>query len=566
MTGKRSDLGNERLGGLSVAVSGPPVSRRAVLRGLGVGAGAVSSAGLLSACGGGGTGQQGGGALKRGGRLVVGATQDGYERKPDTQNPVGQYPLNANIFESLTRMTYQYEVAPWLATQWEFRPPNTWRFTLRRDVRFQNGERLTAAAVKYTFDRIAEMGGGKPGFQKGGTEIVDEHTVDVTPEQENRRLPLQIVHPKYGILAPGTDPANKPVGTGPFEFANYQPNQQITVRRFEGYWGEKALLDEITFRFLPEPNTRRLALEAGDVHLAFDVSRGAVEDLRGQGFRVKTSPVGAYEAAYQNISGKKGYTILQDGDVRHAIEYAIDRNALVDGLLEGLPAKEQTMIPSRLLGEAASTVQGYSYDLTKARRLLDRAGWTPGAGGIRSKQGQPLRLELVNGFPSAKKHGDIPVFLQGQMKKVGIDVQIVKTADTSAYTERLNSGQGDLWLEQGSQNDADPAFLPALLFWEKGLTGQTSYQPLFSPGWPEGPKDRVGRRFSNLVEKALASPDPKEVRGLTAEAMHVLIDQDAIVVPLAGLRNIDAMAGAVRGYQPPPSSLQRWFSRVGLAS
>ncbi len=568
MTDERSDLPlRNQLGSLSTGVAGHPVSRREVLRGLGIGAGAASSVWWLAACGGGDTAaQRSGGAAKRGGTLLVGAGQDGYEQKPDTENRVGQYPLNANIFETLTGMTATYQVVPGLATKWELRPPNTWRFTLRRGVRFQDGTRFTADAVKYTFDRIADIGGGATaGLEKGGTKVVDAHTVDVTPKFANKQLPLQIVHPQYGILAPGSVPSKKPVGTGPFEFVGYQPDRQITVRRFAAYWGEKALLDEITFRFLPEANSRRLALQAGEVQLIFDAPREAAESLESKGFRVETSPVGAYEACYQNISGKAGYTILQDGDVRHAVEYAIDRSTLVDGVLLGLAAKEQTMIPSRLLGEAASKIQGYTYDPGRARRLLDKAGWAPGGDGIRAKDGQPLRLELVNGFPSAKVHGDIPVFLQGQLKKVGIDVRIVKTADTSAYTARLNSGQGDLWLEQGSQNDANPAFLPALLFWEEGIFGPTDYQPLFSPGWPSGPKERVGGRFGDLIEKALASPDPKEVKAFTAEAMHVLIDRDAIVAPLAGMINIDAMTDSVRNYQPPPSRLQTRFNRVALS-
>lgn len=536
-------------------VSASRMTRRAVLHRAGLGGLVIATAGT-AACGGdsGQQGSTGASRFKPGGTLHVGAEADAYQVRGGGGGQVGQYPLNANIFESLVRMDADYGLVPALATKWELRGENTWRFTLRKGVRFHDGTRFDARAVKYTFDRIAADGGGTPGLEKGGTKIVDDHTIDVTPGRENRRLPSQIVHPEYSILAPGSDPADKPIGTGPFRFGSYQREEQITVQRFDDYWGGATRLDAVTFHFLPDPNSRRLALESGDVQLVLDVPREAVSELRSKGFAIPTSSVGAMEAFYQNISGDNGYTILTDSTVRKAIARSIDRTALVDGLYEGLAVNEQTFIPARLLGEYADLVEGHPYDPDGARRLLDEAGWTAGAGGTRSKDGTPLKLELINGFPSADAHGDVPTFLQSQLAKVGVEMEIVTMPDTASYTDRVSAKKGDLWLEQGSQNDANPAFLPALLFWQEGYFGQNPYQPLFAP---------TGE-FNDLIEQALAAPETDRCKELTAQAMHVLIDELAIPVPLAGITNVQAADSSLANYQPQPSQLQTRFDAVAF--
>ncbi|MFN2488704.1 MAG: ABC transporter substrate-binding protein [Actinomycetota bacterium] len=508
---------------------------------------------ILSACSvGGGSDEESSDAVEQ--TLIVGADEDGYTTE-GAEADVGQYPLNANIFEGLVRMNENYEIEPALATSWKFVAPNTWRFELREGVTFHDGTPFDAEAVKYSFDRVAKTGGGTPGFAKDGTKVVGDFTVEVTPQFENRRLVEQLVHPSYSIIAPGSNPGKEPIGTGPFSLVEYKRQQRIVVERYDDYWGEPAQLDEITFRFLPDPNARRLALEAGEVDVVLEMAREAIPDLESKGFVVAESQPGAYSAMYLNISGQKGYTILQDSNVRHAIGYAIDRDTLIGGIFEGLATNEQTMVPSRLLEEAnASKIEGYSFDPARAEQLLEDAGWTMGPDGVREKDGEPLRLQLINGFPSASDHGAVPEFIQGQLGDVGIDIEIVKTPDTASYEERLAAGEGDVWMEQGSQNDANPLFLPALLFWSVGLFGDIGYQQLFAPG----------AEFDALIEDALATPNPAEVKELVGEALHVLIDQEAVVIPLAGLYRLNMLTDEVQGFNTHPSGLQIRYDTVSM--
>lgn len=495
-------------------------------------------------------------SAKRGGNLRVGAGEDAY-RVTGPRAAIGQYPLNANICETLARMTANYSIEPGLATSWRSRGSNTWRLELRRGVRFHDGRPFTAEAVKWTFDRIAKAGGGTPGFGPDSTKVVGRYTVDVTPVFDNQRFIEQVVHPSYSIIAPGTIPetGGRPVGTGPFSFASYDPQREFVVRRFDRYWGTKAMLDQITWRFLPDPNARRLALQAGDVDLILDVPREAVSDLRGRGFVVKTSQVGAYEALYLKIGEKAGGSLLRGNPaIRKAIGYAIDRNALVGGVLENLAKNEQTMVPARLLGPRSSQIEGYKLDRARAARLLDQAGWVVGQDGVRAKGGQRLKLQLINGFPNALVHGAVPEFLQDQLRRIGIEIEIVKVPDTAAYEDRLAEGKGDLWLEQGSQNDANPLFLPALLFWSRPDFGDPGYQAMFAPGG----------RFDTLIAQALKAKTFNGVRSTTSDALRFLIDRNAIVIPLAGIYRIAVMNKKVQGFQTHPSGLQVQYRQVSL--
>jgi len=241
--------------------------------------------------------------------LTVGVPEDAHQVGGPQAN-VGQYPLNGNIYEGLFRMTPDYQVLPVLATSSQFVAPNTWRFNLRTDVTFHDGQPFNAAAVKYSFDRIAQTASNSLFFGPDSTKVINEATVEVTPTRDNKRLVEQLVHPQFSIVAPGTNPGEKTVGTGPFKFVSYASKESLVVERNPTYWGGQPKLERITFRFIPDQNSRRLALESGGADVILDVPREAVAPLKGKGFQIVNSEPGEQEAIFANMSGIAGRTIL----------------------------------------------------------------------------------------------------------------------------------------------------------------------------------------------------------------------------------------------------------------
>jgi peptide/nickel transport system substrate-binding protein len=488
--------------------------------------------------------------------LTVASGADGYYENPKLPS-IGKYPTNANIFETLVRMTPDYRVVPDLATRWRFIAPNTWRFFLRRGVRFQNGQAFDARAVVYTMGLLASSGSGAYiGIdKKARIRAVNAYTVDVTPSFPNRRLIEQLVHPENSIVAPGSTP-RQPVGTGPFQFVSYQRNRQITVRRWDGYWGRKAKLDQITFRFLPDANTRVLALESGRVQAAFDIPRESTDTISSRpGLRIVRSPVGAYEALYFDVRGGPGFDLGKDPVIRTAVALAINRGVIVRNVWRGNARVIQSMIPPSILGRYRRLVHGFRSNPGRAKQILQQAGWTPGSDGIRTKNGRRLQLRLVVGFPNADIHGTMPEALQSMLRAVGIDVKVVKVPDENTYFSLVSKGQGDLLAEVGNQNDANPCFLPDLLFHFKGAAhGDYGYR--FGPG----------AKFDRVIEQQCrnAVTEVQAKRG-AAEAMHILIDESNVVVPIAGVFRIYGLSDKVKGFQPNPSQTNQDWATVSLA-
>lgn len=487
--------------------------------------------------------------------LTVGAEDDTYVQEGEGAN-VGMYPLNTNVYETLIRVTPEYDLEPMLAEDWEFVEPNTWRFHLRDDVTFHNGEPMDAEAVKEgLFDRVAADGGGTIRAGEDSAEVVDEHTIDFTPTEENMRVPEQIVHPNNSVVAPGTMPDGEElVGTGPFRFVEYASDEQISVERNPDYWGEEPALESITFRFFPEASSRMRALEAGEIDIAVEVPREEAEALESAGLEIATSEVGAYRAIYSNIHGEEPYDLLGEDAVRHAVARAINREEIVEEVLNGLATTDQTMIPPRLLGEHADLIEGFEHDPDEAIELLEDAGWEEGDDGIRERDGRRLELSLESGFGGAEVHRPVPTVLESQLAEVGIALDVNEHPDSASYQEVIETGEGDLFLEQGSQNDANPGFLPVLLFYSQGEAADAPYQSLFAPG----------DEFDELIEPNLTSPEVDDSLEAVAEAMHVLIDEEAIVLPFAGIYRVVGHDPAVQNFEPHPSMLNLRWSKISM--
>lgn len=478
--------------------------------------------------------------------LVVGAGEDGFD-SPTTRPRLGMYPLNANTCEPLVRMDENFDTQPGLATDWEFVGENTFRFELREDVTFHNGEPFTAEAVKYSFERLVEKEIDFLAFLgKDSVEVIDDHTVEITPEEPNKRLPQQIVHPTYSILAPGTEPENdEVVCTGPFKFREYVPNEHIAVDRYDDYWGDPAKLKEIEFRFIPDAQTRRLALESGEVDVIWDVPRAQVSEIEDRDdMELATADPGAVMVARMNVVGAEGHEILTEEAVRRALGLSIDREAFVD-LWGGNADIVSTVNPPAALGEHADLVKGFSHDPEEAKAILEDAGWTEGDDGIRERDGKRLSIDLV--FSQGDEMPPLEL-LQAHAKEVGIEVNLEALPEGTEMSDRAAEGQFDFTVWTPNQNDANPSFLLTLQWWSESAVPWTTYQ-------------HPGGEFDELVAKSLEVPELDESRRLAAEAQRVLVDEEAAAIPIVGVFRIYGMKTDVQGFDPHPSrNNQSWAS------
>ncbi|HVH02501.1 MAG TPA: ABC transporter substrate-binding protein [Amaricoccus sp.] len=321
----------------------------------------------------------------------------------------------ANLFEGLTRFGPDGAVLPALAESWEVAPDGlSWVFNLRSDVTFQDGTPFTAEDVVFSFDRAMAEGSlnAQKGLFAGINEVtaIDDVTVEIGLDAPKGSLLSNLAWGDAVIVSPATADGNaqKPVGTGPFAFANWVQGVRVELVRRDDYWGAKPALEKVTFKFISDPTAAFAAMMAGDID-AFP-TYPAPENLAQ--FRA--------DPRFQVLVGStEGETILamnharepfQDIRVREALSHAIDRKAIIEGAMFGYG----TPIGSHFAphNPAYTDLTGFApYDPERAKALLAEAGVSG------------LRPTLMLPPPSyARRGGEI---VAAQLRAVGIEPQIV---------------------------------------------------------------------------------------------------------------------------------------------
>ena len=321
----------------------------------------------------------------------------------------------ANLFEGLTRFGPDGAVLPALAESWEVAPDGlSWVFNLRSDVTFQDGTPFTAEDVVFSFDRAMAEGSlnAQKGLFAGINEVtaIDDVTVEIGLDAPKGSLLSNLAWGDAVIVSPATADGNaqKPVGTGPFAFANWVQSDRVELVRRDDYWGAKPALEKVTFKFISDPTAAFAAMMAGDID-AFP-TYPAPENLAQ--FRA--------DPRFQVLVGStEGETILamnharepfQDIRVREALSHAIDRKAIIEGAMFGYG----TPIGSHFAphNPAYTDLTGFApYDPERAKALLAEAGVSG------------LRPTLMLPPPSyARRGGEI---VAAQLRAVGIEPQIV---------------------------------------------------------------------------------------------------------------------------------------------
>jgi ABC-type transport system substrate-binding protein len=517
---------------------------------------------LAAACGGGSDSEDTAGSQPTGqpdlnAEIRVAANEDQWtEGGTGAKSYQFMYVYNVQVYEPLIYLGSDYTLKPGLAERWELQPDGkTWRFFLRQGVTFHDGAPFSADDVVWTWG-VRQMEGktlttvlntlGPDSVKK-----VDQFTVDFTPVTVNLRLPEQIVHPEGAIVKNGTHNDTEPyAGTGPWKYESYTPKQTASFVRNDGYWGEKPKVRKMNVRFYPDPQTRLEALKSGQADLAIDLPADATDTLENDpNFKVVRSEPGRNHLLYVN---KLESRLTSEAAVREAVTYGIDRNAYVDVVLDGNGEPGRWMAPASVLGSSASQVAPITRDVARSRKALDDAGWQVGSDGIRTKDGKRLSLKLLG-------QQEVPesalVLIQSNLKDVGIDIEIKKTPDVATRNSLYAQGKGDfdLDLEPPNQNDGNPAFLPVLRMAARSATN-VQFAPNAPPITPSGPE------FEAAVTKSDQAKTTAEVQDAAAKMMKILINDEYIVVPLAGAFRIYGMAKNVNLNDPHPSfTNQTWF-------
>lgn len=504
------------------------------------------AAATLAACGGGDGGGGGQGkAGEQGGTPVEGGTA-AIAMLADFQafNPVTNTHLTSDdvikhmLFTPLIQYDSALQPVPWLAERWELTDTSV-TFFLRRDVTWHDGRPVTAEDVKFTFDLAKDsataslLGSAYMNMVREAT-VVDPHTVRFSFTAPHAQAldgfwwpPL----PRH--LLQNVPPAElsrhafnrQPVGSGPFKFVEWRPNQSVTFEanpQFPAALGGRPNLDRVVFRVVPEATTMVTELVNGTADMiGYTLLPDQAAQIRNQsGVELRHYP----SREFTFFAWNHTRPLFSDARVRRAMTLAINRQQIIDGLLQGFGVPATGIIPS--WSPMYTELQPLPYDADQARQLLQQAGWADANGdGILDKGGQPLRFVLT--INSANRlHADIAQVVQRQLRQVGVDVQI-QPQEFQSMLQRYKAREYDAVLANWSLD-----------------TFKVDPTPLFScaEARVQNSANRTGYcnpRGDQLMQQGLRTTDAAQAKQIWAQYSQ-LIQQDQ---PVTFLYWIEDMAG-----------------------
>jgi len=393
----------------------------------------------------------------------------------DTFNPfVSIYLLPTNLirymYENLVQNS-DVDGSPTkgLADHWDVTDGGkTWTFTLQDDLEWSDGEPITSADVKYTFDQMMEVpelsvANGSLVSNFDSVEAPDDKTVVIDLKEAqapNPAIEIPIV-PEH-IWSEISNPAEYAndadvVGSGPFLLESYKANQFITLKANPTFWDGAPKIDKIQYVYYTNSDAQVQALRSGDVDFVSGLTPTQYDALKDvEGITVH-SGIGRRYSSFSINSGLKtvdgrpfgtGNPALQDVEVRQAIRLGTDTQTLLDKVLGGLGDPGTSFIPASYpqwtLPTDDPVVEEFAYDPEKAMAKLEADGWVAGDDGIRVKDGQRLSIRLTVDASDPTEQA-ISQYFQPWMKEIGIDVQIVST-DSDTISAVAVSGDYDIYL------------------------------------------------------------------------------------------------------------------------
>lgn len=434
----------------------------------------------------------------------------------DTFDPHGTHSFAvANVVDymvdTLVKADAKGNIVPSLAKSWETSADGlTLIFHLQSGVKFSDGTPFDAAAVKYNMDRFlnpkTKSSTKNPYNLVKETDVIDAETVQMKLSQPSEALFMAFSNTNIGMMSPASIPldsdpyfnligTNAPVGTGPYVLKEFVKGDHITVARNPYYWGKAPYYDQVEFFITPSAATRESLLLAGQVDIALDPPIADLASLANNS-DVKIDQALSDRVLFVGLNTTTKY--LDNPKVRQALNYAIDKDAIVKNVLMGYGKPVDSPMPSDFFGYCPCTPQ-YSYNPTLAKQLLKEAG-------------VPDHWTLRFAAPTGRYPEDYQVAqaIAGYLKDVGIDAQL-QTTDWGSYMS---------WITGHKPADAvtDMYFLGWSGGYPHGSVTMSMFQTgtFFNGGFYSNPK------LDNLISNADGEPDLKKSADMYCQANQIV--------------------------------------------
>ncbi|MGN7386107.1 ABC transporter substrate-binding protein [Sporosarcina sp. SAFN-015] len=374
----------------------------------------------------------------------------------------------------------------------------TYTFKLREDIRFHDGEPLTADDVIFTIESVLDDKNSsflKSDFNEvESLKKIDDYEFELklkhpfTPILDKLTLPILPKHAFDGVDMRTADFNSHPIGAGPYQFDRWDRGNSLTLKAYEQFYGTKPSIEKVIFKFIPDSNVRALQLASGEVDIAL-LDPVQVGELEKRDY-VKIYNIDT--ADYRGILFNMQNDVWQDVRVRQAFSYAIDRAQIVKGILKGYGKVAYSPLQKHAFHN--ENIEKYSFDIAHAESLLDEAGWKKSEDGFRYRDGKKLSFTITAPASDAVRVNMANYVAEG-FKSIGADVNVA-ALDWSAITIEETDAFMIGW---GSPYDADHHTYSLFHSSESSLTGSGYNYGSYS-----------NKKVDALLEKGRLSMDEQE--------------------------------------------------------
>jgi len=494
---------------------------------------------MLVGCGGGGDKKAAGDSKT----LKFGVTNFADTLEP-TQNYFAWVVMRYGMGETLVKFDEKMRSTPWLAESWQVSDDHlTWTFKIRDNVKFSNGNPVTAEAVKKSFERVFEKQNRAKTFFEYTEMKADGQVLTITTKKPVATLPGQLADPLWLVVdvtaEKDRDFAKQgPICTGPYMCESFTRDKAV-MKKNPNYWGGpnkvEVPFETVEIPSIDDPNTRAMALQSGEVDMAVNIAAGDIGLFRDNN-RFHVDEISSLRDVLARVNQRPDH-ILSDKKVREALICALDRKNYNEVVLKGTFKEGSAPVPPSLDFGFDQIKNPDAYNVERANKLLDEAGWKDTDGdGIRDKDGKPLSLDFV----VYNSRAELPIYAeasQADAKKVGIDIKI-KTVDYNLLDKMGINGEYDLLISNiTTAATGDPqSFLKG--YWYSN---------------PDGSNPQNGSGYSNPQYDALWDQlegefDPAKRRDLIINMQQILMDDAATIIygyPITNLVSSTKLKGAI---------------------
>ncbi|MCZ6623848.1 MAG: ABC transporter substrate-binding protein [Deltaproteobacteria bacterium] len=469
------------------------------------------------------------------GYLVIALESNPTHLDPRYATDANSARIGELIFNSLTRTDKNSRLQPDLAERWEMVDELTYLFYLRKGVTFHNGKPLTAADVKFTYESVLEPKNQSP---KRGEFQALKAVDQIGPYLIRFRLAAPyapfLENSTLGIVPAGS-PTNRGsgksalIGSGPFSLEDFSPGERVVLKANPSYWEGPPSVSGLVFRIIPDAIVRALEFKKGTVDfLQNDLEPDMLPWLKKN---TDASILTLQGTIFQYIGTKLDHPILKSQEVRRAIAYAVDREAVIRHLLKGL-ATPATGLLSPFHWAYEPSVAPLIYNPEEAKRLLDKAGFPDPDG-----EGPLPRFKLSYKTTTLDLRRRIAEAFKEQLDRVGIELE-VRSYEWGTFYGDIKKGNFHLYS----------------LSWV-GISDPDIYFNLFhSSSIPPYGNNR-GRyqnpEIDRLLEKGRKSLSLEERKRIYSRVQKILA-LELPYIPLWWTKNVVVMKPTVNGFIPYP--------------